>query len=285
MLFVRPPVAAGRFYDIEPDRLRRQLEVAFKQADDGARARGVAKHAKIRGGVVPHAGYEYSGRVAAKFYSLLDGKSPRNCIILGPNHYSTGSKFAAMKDSLWKTPLGGVAMHEGMNEALLAGSGLLQTDVTPHQNDHSIEVQLPFLQSRFGEDFKFVPIAISNELGDPDVLPSCRMIGAAIADAVRKSKEGWLIIASSDFSHYVPQDVAEKTDGALIKAIVKMDEGAFFSRVNELNASMCGFGPVIATMVAAKKLGAKKGTLLKYATSGNVTDDYSSVVGYASIAF
>jgi len=285
MLFVRPPVAAGRFYDLEKDKLRRQIDVAFRHADDGAKSKGRPKLQKIRGGIVPHAGYEYSGSVAAKFYSLLAEKPVRNCIIIGPNHNMFGYRFATMKNSLWKTPLGGAAVHEPMVDALMRGCELLQIDVTPHQNEHSIEVQLPFLQSRFGDDFKFVPIAIANELGDPSMLDACQKLGSAIAEAVHGSKDDWLVIASSDFSHYVPQNVAEETDGALLKAIVKLNEKMFFERVNEMNAGICGFGPVIATMAAVKKLGAKKGTLLKYATSGNATNEYDSVVGYASVVF
>lgn len=285
MMLIRPPAAAGRFYDIDKDGLKKQLDSAFRHANDFAKIKGRPRLTKIRGGVVPHAGYEYSGNVAAKFYSILNEKPARNCVIIGPNHYMLGSKFAIMKNSLWKTPLGGVAEHETMVETLLKSCGLFEIDVTPHQNEHSIEVQLPFLQSRYGENFRFVPIAITNELGDPELLDNCKIIGSAIADAIRKSKDDWLVIASSDFSHYVPQNVAEETDGALIKAIVRMNEKLFFERVNELNASICGFGPIITTMAATKKLGAKKGTLLKYATSGNVTNDYSSVVGYASIVF
>lgn len=285
MLFVRPPVAAGKFYDLEKDKLRRQIDVAFKHADDGTKPKAAPKLQKIRGGIVPHAGYEYSGRVAAKFYSLLAEKPARNCIIIGPNHNMFGYRFAMMKNSLWKTPLGGVAVHEPMVESLMRGCELLQIDVTPHQNEHSIEVQLPFLQSRFGDDFKFVPISIANELGDSSMLGACQKLGIAIADAVRASKEEWLVIASSDFSHYVPQSAAEETDGALLKAIVKLNEKAFFERVNEMNAGVCGFGPIITTMAAVKKLGAKKGTLLKYATSGDATKEYDSVVGYASVVF
>jgi len=285
VLFVRAPVAAGRFYDLEKDKLRKQIDSAFRHANEGAKVKGKPRMRKVRGAVVPHAGYEYSGHVAAKFYSMLNEKSPRNYIIMGPNHYMFGSKFAMMKNSLWKTPLGGVAVHETMVETLLRDCELLQIDVIPHQNEHSIEVQLPFLQSRFGDDFKFVPIVITNELGDPDMLRGCQMVGEAIADAIRRNKDKWVVVASSDFSHYVPQNVAEETDGALIKAIMKMDEKLFFERANEMNASVCGFGPIMVTMVAAKKLGAKKGKLLKYATSGDVTNDYGSVVGYASIVF
>ncbi|MFH1623030.1 MAG: AmmeMemoRadiSam system protein B [Candidatus Aenigmatarchaeota archaeon] len=285
MLFVRPPAAAGRFYDLEKDKLKKQLDAAFRRAGEGAKQKRRIVPKKIRGAVVPHAGYEYSGHVAARFYSLLDDKSPRNYVILGPNHYTFGQKFATMKNFLWKTPLGGVAVNEAMVESIMRRCELLQIDVIPHQNEHSIEVQLPFLQSRLGDGFKFVPIAMASDPGDPDALRGFRELGEGIADAIRASEDEWAVIASSDFSHYVPQDVAEETDGALIKAIVKMDEGLFFNRVSQTNATVCGPGPIISAIVAAKKLGASKAELLKYATSGDVTNDYGSVVGYASIVF
>ena len=285
MLFVRPPAAAGRFYDLDKDRLKKQLDVAFRRAAEAAKKKKQIGPRKIRGAVVPHAGYEYSGHVAARFYSLLDDKSPRNYVILGPNHYAFGQKFATMKNFLWKTPLGGVAVHEAMVESRMRRCELLQIDVIPHQNEHSIEVQLPFLQARFGDDFKFVPIAVAADPGDPDALRGFRELGEAIAGAIKASKDEWAVIASSDFSHYVPQDEAEATDGALIKAIVKMDENLFFDRITQTAATVCGPGPIVSAIVAAKKLGATKAELLKYATSGDVTNDYGSVVGYASIVF
>lgn len=285
MLFVRPPAAAGRFYDLDKERLKKQLDASFRRAAEDAKRKRPSIPRKIRGAVVPHAGYEYSGHVAARFYSLLDDKSPRNYVIIGPNHYAFGQKFATMKNFLWKTPLGGVAVHEAMVEGIMRRCELLQIDVIPHQNEHSVEVQLPFLQSRFGDDFKFVPIAVSAGADDPDALRDFRELGEAIAGAIKASEDEWAVIASSDFSHYVPQDEAEATDGALIKAIARMDEGLFFERVLQSSATVCGPGPIISAMVAAKKLGATKGELLKYATSGDVTNDYGSVVGYASIVF
>jgi AmmeMemoRadiSam system protein B len=284
MLFVRPPVAAGSFYDIDPDRLKKQIGACFKKAEETSTKKTKAEARKFNAAVVPHAGYEYSGWVAAKFYSLLAEKPQKNYIILGPNHYLFGSSYAIMKSGLWKTPLGSVVIHTEMAEKLAESCKLLEIDVIPHQNEHSIEVQLPFLQYRFGDNFKFVPIAISNSATDETFLKSCQILGTAIADAIRKSKEKWVVVASSDFSHYVPQNFAEETDNYIIKSIVKLDEKAFFSRIAERNASVCGLGPIAIAMVAAKKLGSKKGELLKYATSGDVTGDISSVVGYASIA-
>jgi AmmeMemoRadiSam system protein B len=154
-----------------------------------------------------------------------------------------------------------------------------------HENEHSIEVQLPFLQHRFGDNFKFVPISILNEFADETLLEVCRVIGKGIASVIKKQKEKWIVLASSDFSHYVPQERAKKTDKYVIKAILNLDEKDFFARINEKDASVCGFGPIAIAIVAAKELGAKKGELLKYSTSGDVTGDFGAVVGYSSIIF
>jgi MEMO1 family protein len=284
MIYVRPPIAAGRFYDIDPSRLNRQLEVAFKHYDDEKKSK-LSNAAKLHGAVVPHAGYEYSGSVAASFYSALNQDSPRNFIILGPNHYLVGSKFSVMKTGLWKTPLGGVAVDEDMSNSLLEGCKILENDVMSHQNEHSVEVQLPFLQKIFKDDFRFVPISIANESTDEETLKACQMLGESIADSVKKSKKKWLVIASSDLSHYIPSQNAKEIDTALIDSIVKLKEKQLFQKVAELNATACGFGPIAAAIVAMKSMGVRKGRLLRYSNSGEVSGDLESVVGYASIAF
>jgi AmmeMemoRadiSam system protein B len=139
------------------------------------------------------------------------------------------------------------------------------------------------LQYRYGGDFKFVPIVILNEFADDLLLENCRLIGKAVANVIKKEKEKWIILASSDFSHYVPQKTAKKADLSLIEEIKKLDEKRFFEKIVEKNASVCGFGGIASAMVAAKELGAKKAELLKYATSGDVTGEVNSVVGYASV--
>jgi len=160
---------------------------------------------------------------------------------------------------------------------------LLEYDILSHESEHSIEVQLPFLQYRFNEDFKFIPISVINEYPGFDFLEECKFVGKAIADAIKKEKKKWIIIASSDFSHYIPYDDAYSTDKYFINAILKLNEKDFFLRLQEKNASVCGFGPIAIAMIISKELGAKKGELLKYATSGDVIEDKGAVVGYASI--
>lgn len=278
MLFVRAPVVAGQFYDIDPARLRKQIQAAMKKAEGGKKTKK-----KLQVAVVPHAGYMYSGWVAAYVYSMLNKSSPKNYIIFGPNHSLAGSDYALMNKGLWKTPFGGVTIDESMSNELLQKCELLEHDVIPHQYDHSIEVQLPFLQHIIGNDFKFVPIAIKSEVVDDTLLDACRIVGKAVAAAIKRRKEKWVVIATSDFSHYVPQKLAQDVDNYVIKSIIKLNEKAFFNRVVEKNASVCGVGSIGAAIVTAKSLGSKSGKLLKYATSADISGDRSAVVGYASI--
>jgi hypothetical protein len=274
-VLIRPPAAAGTFYNLNPEFLKKQIETSFSHRLGPK----TMKTKNIKAAVAPHAGYEYSGPVAAWVYSRME---KANYIILGPNHSGIGSQFSIMKTGLWKTPLGDLVIATDVAEKLL-GTGIIEYDVLAHEHEHAVEMQLPFLQYRFGSNFKFVPIAILNDFADDTLLDSCRIVGKAIANVVKKQKEKWIVIASSDFSHYVPQDVAEKNDKLVIKSILKLDEKGLFENVAEKRVSMCGFGAVATTIVAAKELGAKKAELLKYATSGDVSNDTSSVVGYASI--
>lgn len=276
MIYVRQPVASGSFYSSDAEALKKQIAGSFSHR----LGPGGFKKQDFLAAIIPHAGYPYSGPVAAWVYSRIE---MANCIILGPNHTGMGGQFALMKNGLWKTPLGEVAIHEEVAEKILKGCSLLSHDVTAHQSEHSIEVQLPFLQYRFGNDFKFVPIAILNEFADDLLLENCRAIGKAIASVIKKEREKWIILASSDFSHYVTQKEAMLVDLSLIRDIKKLDEKKFFEKIVEKGASVCGFGPIAVTIAAAKELGAKKADLLKYATSGDTTEDTGSVVGYASV--
>jgi AmmeMemoRadiSam system protein B len=275
MISVKTPVAAGTFYESDKEKLIQQIENCFKHKFGPKK---IQKEEFIAT-VVPHAGYVYSGPVAAWSYSRI---AKQNYIIIGPNHHGMGPRFSIMKEGIWKTPLGEVAIDNNMAEKLVKKCNLLEYDVLAHQYEHSIEVQLPFLQFRFGNDFRFVPISVLNQFADEDFLENCRYVGKVIGDALSKEKN-WSIIASSDFSHYIPQETAEKIDKKLIKTIEKLDEEKFFENIRKSDASICGFGPIAIAMVASKKLGAKKGKLLCYKTSGNITGDLTSVVGYASI--
>jgi len=276
MISIRRPVASGNFYSSNAEALKKQMAECFSHK---LGPRGFKKQDFIAA-IVPHAGYVYSGPVAAWVYSRIEKAS---YIILGPNHTGMGERFAVMKNGLWKTPLGEVAIQEEVADKILKEGDVLSQDVIAHQSEHSIEVQLPFLQYRHGSEFGFVPITILSEFADDLLLDNCRSIGKAVANIVKKQKGKFVILASSDFSHYVPQKMAKEIDTSLIREIKKLDEKKFFQRIVEKNASACGFGPIAATIVAAKELGAKGAELLKYATSGDVTGEMNSVVGYASI--
>ena len=275
-MLIREPVVAGTFYRLEKEMLQRQIEACFRH-ELGPKT--ISKKSFI-GAVVPHAGYDYSGPVAAWVYSRIE---KANYIILGTNHSGLGANFALMKQGLWKTPLGEVSIDEKVSSLLLKECKLIEHDVLPHQSEHSIEVQLPFLQYRFGNNFKFVPISIKNEFADETFLDSCRVVGKAIAKVLKSLKEKWVILASSDFSHYLPQELATDIDNYVISSILKLDEKNFFSRINEREASLCGFGAIATLITISKELKAKKAELLCYKTSGDITKDFSSVVGYASI--
>ena len=275
-MLIRQPVVAGMFYNLNPKMLKKQIESCFKHKLGSK----IIKKDKFIGCVVPHAGYPYSGPVASWVYSRIP---ECNYIILGPNHRIFGSKFGVMKEGIWKIPLGSAKIDDGFATKLINSCPLLEYDILSHESEHSIEVQLPFLQYRFDERFKFIPISVMNDIPGFDFLEECKIVGKSIAKIIKKDKEKWVIIASSDFSHYIPYDDAYSIDNYLINAIEKLNEKDFFFRVQEKNASVCGFGSIAIAMIASKELGAKKGELLKYATSGDITGDKSSVVGYASI--
>jgi len=276
MINIRYPVVAGEFYNSDSEMLKRQIENCFKHKL-GPRA---MKGHDVVAAIVPHAGYAFSGPVAAWVYSRLE---KANYIILGANHSGMGSRFAVMKSGLWKTPLGEIAIDQRIAEKLLEENDLFEYDVISHEHEHSIEVQLPFLQYGFGNDFKFVPINVLGEFADESLLDVCKSAGKSIASVIKKEKNKWIILASSDFSHYVPQQKIKAMDTPVINAIKKLDEKIFFEKINEKNASVCGFGAIATAISAAKELKAKKADLLSYKTSGDISGDTSSVVGYASI--
>jgi hypothetical protein len=220
-----------------------------------------------------------SGPVAAHAYHRLaeDGK-PDVIVVFGPNHTGRGSAMSIMNEGAWRTPLGDVAIDTETADQIVAASNIIDVDDRAHAYEHSIELQLPFLQYIYGSEFKFVPICF----GMQD-LESSREVGEAVAKAL-KGKNG-LVIASSDMTHYEPQERAEKKDKLAIDAALAMDETKYYQTVADYGITTCGYGPVIAAITATKELGAKKAELLCYKTSGDVLGDRSAVVGYASITF
>jgi len=280
-LKIRRPTQAGAFYAGSQQSLRAQIEECFKhELGPGALPKIADKSLqRIVGLVSPHAGYMYSGPVAAHGYHRLaeDGK-PNVAVLCGPNHTGSGSALAVMKEGVWRTPLGDVEIDTATADSILRASDIIDVDDSAHAFEHSIEVQLPFLQFLYGSTFKFVPICFLMQ-----DLASSREVGSAVAKAL--AGKNAVVIASTDMTHYEPQRMAEKKDKAAIEAMLKLDEEGLYSTIEAQRISMCGFGPTIAAITAAKALGAKKAELLCYKTSGDVVGDYSAVVGYSSLVF
>ena len=271
---VRKPVGAGTFYTGTPKELKEQIEWCYKHELGPGVVPQVNKAGprKIVALVVPHAGYIYSGPVAAHAYKELaeDGVFD-TVVILGPNHTGYGAPVSVWTESSWETPLGEVKVNEELARKVVGG--IIGADETAHIYEHSIEVQLPWLQHLYGE-LKIVPIAMLAQ----DV-ETAREVGKAIS----KTGDNTIIIASSDFTHYEPHSIATEKDKSMIEAIVNFDEEMLYERRGLLSCTMCGYGPVASAIVAAKEMKAKTANLLKYATSGDTTGDFSRVVGYGSI--
>jgi AmmeMemoRadiSam system protein B len=280
-LKIRPSAVAGSWYAGTYSGLRAQIEECFTHKFGPGKIPSVVEKGSrnIVGLVCPHAGYIYSGPVAAQAYYKLatDGK-PDVIVIFSPNHTGLGSALAAMNEGAWRTPLGEVEIDTQTANQILRESRIIDVDDRAHAYEHSIELQLPFLQYLYGSAFKFVPICFLMQ-----DLESSREVGRAVAKALL-GKNG-LMVASTDMTHYEPQERAQRKDKMVISAVLKLDEDQLHSIIESQNISACGYGPVIATMTAAKALGAERAQLLCYKTSGDVTRDFSSVVGYASISF
>ncbi len=199
-------------------------------------------------------------------------------MILGPNHYGVGSGVAVMDSGVWRTPLGDVEIDTETARGIVRRSGIIDIDESAHVNEHSIEVQLPFLQYVYGSSFKFVPICFLMQ-----DLDTCSEVGEALAETLKGRNA--VIIASTDMTHYEPHRRATEKDEKAIDAVLKLDERLLHSVLRTHNISACGYGPVTALITAAKKTGVKKAELLSYKTSGDITGDTSSVVGYAALAF
>jgi MEMO1 family protein len=236
-----------------------------------------AKKIKALGIVSPHAGLVYSGSVAGAVYSSIE--LPGTFILIGPNHTGLGEPVSLMAKGEWETPLGTVRIDEGLAAAILSRSRLVREDTLAHLKEHSLEVQLPFIQY-LKKEFTIVPIQMMDTR-----LETCLALGNAVAEAVREqAKEtGVLIVASSDMSHYISAEAAKKKDHKAIQRILDLDAQGLYYTVRDEDITMCGYGPAVAMLTACKALGAKKAELIKYTNSGEVSGDYDQVVGYAGI--
>jgi len=271
---IRRPAVSGMFYAGSARELKQQIEWCYRnELGPGAipqvNSEGPRKIVAI---IVPHAGYYYSGPVAAHAYKELaeDGIFDA-AVILGPNHTGYGDPVSLWTDGSWSTPLGEAEVDKKLAQGLLGD--VIKADETAHMHEHSIEVQLPWLQHLYGK-VRIVPIAMLAQ-----DIETARIVGKSIGQA----GGNLLVIASSDLTHYESHSVAMEKDSSVIEAIIALDEEELYERCEKLGCTMCGYGPVAAAIVASREMKGKKASVLKYATSGDTSGDFSRVVGYGSI--
>ncbi len=269
---IRKPVVAGQFYPQQ----KKQLEEMIVRLVTGVSSQATPKN-RIKAIVLPHAGYQYSGGVAAATVSVSELQE--TLIILGPNHTGQGESFSVMTEGCWQTPLGDVPIDTKLAKALVAQSAYLKSDALAHDAEHSIEVLLPFLQF-FQKKIKIVPIVVSRASSDIYKTIAQDIARVILALGINNDVS---IVASSDMTHYEPQESAEKKDHYAIEPILQLDADNLLKRVEEKHITMCGVVAVVIMLEVAKELGAQKGELVRYQTSGDATGDYRSVVGYAGI--
>ncbi len=279
---IRNPAVAGAFYEADPDSLRKQIEWCFKhQLGPGQVPENIGETRDIKSIIAPHAGYMFSGPVAAHSYlKLAEDGLPETFLILCPNHTGMGSGISTVTEGGWQTPLGLADIDSEFARQLIQKAPIIDAEPLAHMQEHSCEVQIPFLQylaEKGNKEFEIVPICLWMQ----DLLTTTE-IGTAIAETSQELGRDVVVVASTDFTHYKPFEVAYNNDHQVLEAIEALDEKAMMSRVEELGVTMCGFGPVASAIVYSKIMGAEKAEVLKYATSGDITGDKSAVVGYAS---
>jgi AmmeMemoRadiSam system protein B len=275
---IRRPAVAGIFYPRDPFELNQAIERSFKDQRFGPnKLPPSGSKRRIYGIVSPHAGYLYSSAVAANGFYEVSSMEFNDVIMIGPNHYGIGTGAAIMNTGLWETPLGQVEINHELSSVISKNSEIIDLDDFAHSKDHCLEVQLPFVQY-IKKKFRIVPIILIMQDRQ-----TAEDIGRSIAQSVINTKS--LLIASSDFTHYESNSEAHRKDMELIKAILSLDILKFYTTLERENVSACGYGAIASIMTAAKNLGATKGELLKYATSGDIIGDTNTVVGYSSIVF
>jgi len=257
----RASAVAGMFYPRDPSHLGQLLEGFFSRTSPGERALGI---------VSPHAGYIYSGQVAAHAFSCIDPDFSGTFVIIGPSHRGYLTSVSSVP---WETPLGIVDTDTEFLEALD-----MVVDEPSHAGEHSIEVQMPFIKYRFPRS-RVVPVMMGEQ--DP---AHAAAVADKIVSALRTTKRDIRVVASSDFSHYVSESQAKDGDLFAIEALTRLDIKEFYRRIREKRVTACGFGPIAAMASICQSMGARAGRLIKYGTSGDVTGDKNEVVGYAAIA-
>lgn len=265
---IRPPAVAGRFYPNDAARLGATVDALLAPG-------GQAERIRARACLVPHAGYVYSGSVAGEVYARIE--IPSRVILVGPRHFPRGAPLAINTDGAWETPLGRVSVDRELADKILRAYPLLREDALAHSTEHSLEVQLPFLQ-RLAPSCTFVPIVIG-----PVQREALEALGHALGAVIRAEKEPVLLVASSDMNHYESDAVTRIKDARAIERILALEPRQLFETVRNEKISMCGYAAAVSTLIAVRDLGGTRAELVRYATSGEVNGDLQEVVGYAGI--
>ncbi len=267
---LRLPAVSGRFYPSHPTELTALIR-EYTEADKPLIP------APVKACLVPHAGYVYSGNVAGAVYARI--AIPKKIVILGVRHYPRGENAAILSSGAWRTPLGDAAIDEGLAEALRAACALLREDSVAHSTEHSLEVQIPFLQL-LQPGFTFVPVALGTVRFEDLVA-----VGEAIGRVLAASAEEILLLTTSDLNHYENDSTTRVKDRMAIDSILALDARGLYDTCRNEAISMCGLGPTVAMLTALQSLGGTRAQLVRYATSGDVSGDYGAVVGYAGMLF
>lgn len=281
---LREPAVAGAFYPDNEKEIREVIENSFlspfgvgKLPENVKKFDGSDYPINV---MVPHAGYIYSGPIASYSYSkIAETGMPDVFIILSPNHTGFGSEVSVFNQGEWKTPLGNIEIDDELANSIIDLSNVASADFLAHQREHSIEVQLPFLQY-LSNDFKIVPITIGGQN-----IANSTDLATSIVKSCEKLNRTYCIIASTDLSHFNTQEKANKIDNFVLEDIENMDEFKLMEEIIQYNITMCGYGPVMTTIISSKLTGKDSCEILAYGTSGDVTGDFSQVVGYASAIF
>jgi len=263
---IRPPAVSGRFYPSDEKKLALEIEKYTSSANKKSFARGC---------VVPHAGYLYSGHVAGAVYSEIE--IPARCILLGPRHFPGGEAMAIISEGSWRTPFGDAQIDSELAAELKRACPLLREDRMAHEREHSLEVQIPFLQ-QLAANLRFVPVVLATQRYE-----DLETLGHAVARVIAAHTEPVLLIASTDMNHYESDAITRTKDHKAIDRMLALDPRGLYDLVRSEGITMCGYAATAAMLIAMRDLGAKDAELIRYATSGDITGDWDQVVGYAGI--
>lgn len=283
-LIHRSPYYSGSFYPKEKSDLKKLLDFCFIESEFGPQQiskinKNNNNKNKIYGLIVPHGAYIFSGAISANAFFEINGQNIDTFILIAPDHKGIGKRISIMSEGYWQTPLGDVLINKEITNELKTHNNIIIEDKLVHQFEHSLEIQIPFLQYSRLNSFTIVPILLK----DQDIGTSLKL-GNLLAKSI--SRKNAIIIASSDLTHYELNLNAYAKDFRLIKSIEKLDIELFYQTIKNLNISICGYGAIASLMRSVHLLGSKKGVLLKYATSGDITlDNKNTVVAYTAIAF